>query len=455
MQLSSYLKAILAWCKQLKATPTSKEYQKRRHRLWLERLPVGISIAIVLVLIYFILNLLVVVPALNASGNPERFFSQEKIWLRLYFPFAVQELGLFLCLTVLKTPIAKRYPELIFLGFSWSISLLPQIQATLQGQASIPDVTILFLGQAILIPIQWRYHLISQVGTLGYFVLMSLLGMRDLSVPPSIPYGNVIFLNLADAVLMCFIANVGVYLYESLWKRELEVHQRLEVFLHAVSHDLRNPILGMMMVLKNLRRTSGEEARVSPRILEQMINSSDRQVQLIDTLLEAYATEARGIKLRTHSIDLKVLTDSVIADMQPFLDQVKANVSQHIATELPLLKVDSLQLRRVYENLISNALQYNRPGLNLTLDAQLEGKWMRCTLSDNGVGMSEEQSARVFDLYSRGLTARQTLGLGLGLYICKQIISAHGGTIGVISSPGAGATFWFTLPLATTRMMAR
>jgi signal transduction histidine kinase len=69
-------------------------------------------------------------------------------------------------------------------------------------------------------------------------------------------------------------------------------------------------------------------------------------------------------------------------------------------------------------------------------------------VQDNGVGMSQAECDRVFDLYARGAQAKRTVGLGLGLYLCRQIIEAHGGEIGVTSSSGAGATFWFTLPIA-------
>jgi signal transduction histidine kinase len=72
---------------------------------------------------------------------------------------------------------------------------------------------------------------------------------------------------------------------------------------------------------------------------------------------------------------------------------------------------------------------------------------MCCTVSDNGVGMSQQQSEHLFDLYFRGGNVRNSLSLGLGLYLCRQIITAHGGEIGVKSAQGEGATFWFTLPL--------
>jgi len=75
---------------------------------------------------------------------------------------------------------------------------------------------------------------------------------------------------------------------------------------------------------------------------------------------------------------------------------------------------------------------------------------MRCSVADNGVGMSQQQCERLFELYFRGDQKRQSVGLGLGLYMCRQIITAHGGEISVRSRPGKGAIFWFTLPLAVS-----
>ncbi|ARV58953.1 hypothetical protein BZZ01_10175 [Nostocales cyanobacterium HT-58-2] len=158
---------------------------------------------------------------------------------------------------------------------------------------------------------------------------------------------------------------------------------------------------------------------------------------------------------------LDELVKAIANDFQPFFQQGKTTLINCISSDLPLINVDPLYLRRVYENLIFNALKYNRLGLQITLDAvvinQSNSKFkikksqlphlLRCTVTDNGIGMTRQQCERLFDLYSCSPNKRQSLSLGLGLYMCRQIITAHGGEIGVISNPGEGSTFWFTLPI--------
>jgi signal transduction histidine kinase len=177
-----------------------------------------------------------------------------------------------------------------------------------------------------------------------------------------------------------------------------------------------------------------------------MVESSDRQLELINSLIDTHAAEVRGVVLHCKPLQLGSLIESVIADFEPMLDKNQATIKLWLEAELPLLVADPLQLRRVYENLIANALKYNSPGLNITLSAKREGDWVLCTVADDGVGMRKEQSEKLFDLYFRGFQQRQSIGLGLGLYLCRQIITAHGGEIGVNSRLGEGATFWFTLP---------
>jgi signal transduction histidine kinase len=96
--------------------------------------------------------------------------------------------------------------------------------------------------------------------------------------------------------------------------------------------------------------------------------------------------------------------------------------------------------------LVTNALKHNPPGLTLTLTTGREGPQVRCEVTDDGVGLENVEA--LFERYVRGKGSRYQAGLGLGLYLCRQIVEAHGGQIGAHSEPGAGAQFWFGLPIA-------
>lgn len=264
-----------------------------------------------------------------------------------------------------------------------------------------------------------------------------------------------------------------------------ELHQLKDLFLHAVTHDLRTPVMGTLLVVKNLLQTSANSDNPKAPIavprstLERMIQGSDRQLALIDSLLEVHASEVRGVVLHPEPLQLDRMVRSLLCELHPLLEKNDASVTTLIPEDLPQVNADPGQLWRVFENLIVNALNHNPPGLQLTIDARVEVtretsdvvktgnfatsqepklttdcqsdssfKRVRCTIADNGVGMSPEHCDRLFELYARGPQARRATGIGLGLYLCRQIITAHGGEIGVNSTPGAGSIFWFTLAIA-------
>nr|WP_277933019.1 HAMP domain-containing sensor histidine kinase [Nostoc sp. FACHB-892] len=234
-----------------------------------------------------------------------------------------------------------------------------------------------------------------------------------------------------------------------------DLYKRQDEFLHAVSHDLRTPIAGTLMLLKHWQQSPVENISLSRNILDRMIESGERQLHLINSLLETHISEIQGISLHCEPVKISELVKSITEDLESLFVKNRATIHNLFLDDLPLVNADSLQLRRVFENLISNALNHNLPGLQITLQASLEGEMIRCLVQDNGVGMNEEQCSEIFERYSRGDRLRggvahrsRSTGIGLGLYLCRQIITAHGGEIGVHSSPGKGATFWFTLPIA-------
>jgi two-component system sensor histidine kinase/response regulator len=232
--------------------------------------------------------------------------------------------------------------------------------------------------------------------------------------------------------------------------------ESLTIFLHAVSHDLRNPVTGLIMVLDNLAKTtSSSESNIllSRTTLERMQQSGDRQLALINSLLESHVNDVHGIIIHPQPVVISQVIQSAIDDLQPLLDKEETEINLQVSLDLPLVLVDEAHVCRVFQNLIANAIKHNPPNLKLTISADIsDAKTMLCTVADNGAGMTSAQSENLFELYAQGKDHsrlnRRSLSLGLGLYICRQIVQAHGGAIGVVGEPNIGSQFWFTLPVA-------
>ncbi|MCL1471879.1 sensor histidine kinase [Argonema antarcticum] len=435
--LASKVQAIFI---QLKPASESAEYKLWRHRFLLERLHLGLWVALICLFTFIIRDLYnAVFPLKELQNIPHEL---KDFWIVLDITIT---LLLLTCLFLLRTQFGRRYPIAIFLGLSWSITLLPQVLATFRG-SPLPDLlawTMVFLVQATLIPVRWRLHLLSQLGVLVYYVGVNLaLGLTTMQGKPI--YNVTIFLYL---FWFCFVCDLAVYLYERLQREEFESRRELRAFLHAVSHDLRNPVTGMSMVLQNLLNKSDDRITVRRSILERMLQGSDRQLNLINSLLEAHSSEVQGIVLHCEPLHLSSMVQAVYSDLAPILNKNQVNFSNLVSEDLPPVNADSTQLWRVFGNLITNAVTHNPPEITITINAVVEGKMIRCSVRDNGVGMSQEQCRRMFQLYARGSRSRYVPGLGLGLYLCRQIINAHGGQIDVNSSVGSGTMFWFTLPI--------
>jgi len=225
-----------------------------------------------------------------------------------------------------------------------------------------------------------------------------------------------------------------------------ELNRVKDVVLHTISHDLRTSVMGNLMVLQNLQRTGGE---VSQSITLRMIQGNEHQLAMINLLLEIHACKDKGMVMQREMVQLNTLFAAITKDLQPMLAQNQATLNNLVSQDLPLVNADPAKLQRVLENLFIYSLKHNPPGIRLTLKAKVEKGMIRCTIENNGAEMSKLECDRLFDLYVRDPLAGSSPGIGLKMYICQQIIKAHGGDIGVSSKPGRGLTFWFTFPLAT------
>ncbi|MDX2232728.1 MAG: PAS domain S-box protein [Leptolyngbyaceae cyanobacterium bins.349] len=231
-----------------------------------------------------------------------------------------------------------------------------------------------------------------------------------------------------------------------------QLNQVKDILLHAVTHDLRTPVHGMLMVLNHLHSKCDESVSVPRSVLERMIESSDRQLSLLNSLMENHTgNPCPNRTLVRERIYLSCVAENALASLEAQIQENQATIVNHIPRDLPAVNADLSRLQFVLENLLVNALKHNPPGRTITLNATLQtndnGSTATCSVTDDGVGMEADQCDRLFQLYVRGLDNHRLTGIGLGLHRCQQIIAAHGGTIQVESHPGHGSNFWFTLPL--------
>jgi PAS domain S-box-containing protein len=187
---------------------------------------------------------------------------------------------------------------------------------------------------------------------------------------------------------------------------------------------------------------------VSGSIIERMIQGNDRQLEMIESLLELHSSEAQGIVLHREVVSFHLLIGRIIRDLEPMLTQQKSTVKNLVPEDLPSVIADPAQLQKVFVNLLAYSWQHNPPGVKFTLKATVETGRIRLQIQDDGVGMSKLECDRLFDLYVRAPQAPCSTRIGLKMYLCRQIIKAHGGEIGVSCNRKRGLTFYFTLPLA-------
>jgi signal transduction histidine kinase len=234
--------------------------------------------------------------------------------------------------------------------------------------------------------------------------------------------------------------------------QELQAVNRLtDVFLHALSHDLRTTVMGTLLILNSLQAQPEDKPAIARPILMRMIQGGEHQLNRLNALLDAYTSYTQGLTLEREKVDLNSLVQSLLQDLQPCWLRNRIEFTAKIAPDLPCLNADPKQLRRVFEHLLTNAAKHNPPGIGLTLNLSVIADGIYCSVQDNGAGIPPSQRDRLFELcIGDADSTHQLTGVRLGLYLCDQIIRAHGGQIGVQSQPGVGSTFWFTLPVTVS-----
>lgn len=233
--------------------------------------------------------------------------------------------------------------------------------------------------------------------------------------------------------------------------RERELDRLKNEFISVAAHELNTPlatVLGYLELLMQPDDYGGFTAEQQGEFLQVIHAKSLALASIVDELLDISRIESgHGLKLRKEACDLRRL---ITQGVEQFRRQSPRHTFElGLSAQMPeRLSLDSAKINRVFENLLSNAIKYSPAGGTIRIATVVEGSTLVCTVADQGIGMSEAQTGKVFDKFYRvDASSTAVLGLGLGLSITKQIIESHAGRIWIESEPGKGTEVRFTLPL--------
>jgi two-component system phosphate regulon sensor histidine kinase PhoR len=221
-------------------------------------------------------------------------------------------------------------------------------------------------------------------------------------------------------------------------------------FVANVSHELRTPITAVRSAVDTLRHTLARDPTASERFVDIIDRNAQRLGALVEDLLDLSRIESKEYRPEAAPVSLRAVSEQVLALLRPRVEEKTIDVVNDIPADLPAARADRKGLEQVFTNLLDNAIKYCGPGARVRLRASHDDGTLRVEIADSGPGIEPRHLPRLFERFYRvdSGRSRDMGGTGLGLSIVKHLVEAMTGAIGVDSTPGRGATFWFTLPAA-------
>ncbi len=244
----------------------------------------------------------------------------------------------------------------------------------------------------------------------------------------------------ADKVLFCVAHDISA-------RKEME--RIKQDFMAMVSHDLRSPLTSMQSLLMLLQMNAyGEIDDTGMVRIAHTEQDIERVIRMINDLLDMEKMEAGKFDLTLNEASIAKVIDRSVHSLKALAERQDLVID--VSTDDLRINCDEDRLVQVIVNLLSNAIKFSQKAGTVKVSAVLDDDRVKVAVTDSGVGISEENTKRLFSRYSQLEDGKRRGGTGLGLAICKAIVEAHGGTIGVDSKEGEGSTFWFCLPGVNT-----
>jgi signal transduction histidine kinase len=278
------------------------------------------------------------------------------------------------------------------------------------------------------------------------------LGVLDVaySKPQSFTEEDLAFLRALGHEAALAIRNARLYEREREQVARLRALDELqEGFVSAVSHELRTPLTCIKTSVDLLQETDADLRETQAVLVQTIQHHVARLEALVSDLLEITKLEAGQITLSRQPTDLRSLANRVVETLRPLSDNKGQIVHLSWPEVLEQVEVDRRRIEQVMTNILSNAIKFTPQQGRIDVRVSESGDGLQVCVADNGPGIPEEEQAQVFDKFYVVSDGRGLSGLGLGLYIAREMIELHGGQIWVESCMGEGCTFCFQVPKTT------
>ena len=260
---------------------------------------------------------------------------------------------------------------------------------------------------------------------------------------------------VSSSVLALLGISVGFLVVTTRRAQEL-ARQQME-FVAAVSHELRTPLAVIRSAADNLAEGVVHDDAQVRKYGELVRGEGRRLTEMVEQILELAGIHSGQRSFALRPVALDPLLQEVIRASSTLLDEARIDVEYEVPEMLPPVLGDEQALRRVFQNLVGNAIKYGAQGRWLGLKARSAGREIVVTVSDRGLGIAASEQVRIFEPFYRApeVISAQIQGAGLGLSLVQRIVEAHGGRITVHSTEGSGSEFSVHLPVATEQPVTR
>jgi len=345
-------------------------------------------------------------------------------------------------------PFVPKSGRLIQLGWAFIVTALATaVCSAMYDRFALADLIMVYLLGVVIV--STRSSLYPSVLT----AILSALAFEFFFIPPRFTFAIVDAKHLVTFAVMLFVAIVITGLTEQA-RRQADAAHRAEAeakterlrssLLSAVSHDLRTPLAAITGAASTMLE---DEATIDPAVrrdlTQTIFEEAERLHRLLTNLL--HMTRLEGpVAIHKDWQPVEEVIGAALTRLEPRLRD--RAVHTHLPDNVTFAPFDAVLIEQVLINLLENAIRYTPAASPIDISVVAREEEVTVEIADRGPGVAEDQEEQVFEKFHRGGLVTGDGGVGLGLSICRAIVGAHGGRIGVARRAGGGATFWFSLP---------